>query len=157
MKIRTVVADGRKRVYGLFRKGLPYLKRELFVLQQLHRNKREMHEWVCIHSNKDIAYIGFSNAYKDGEICGLHLLFLFVKPEFQGRGIGSELMQFALRQKVVKGQDLFTTGNSAFFSRFGFSHCHSPESPLSSRKKVFLSLQKNESPHYIIGYEPEVL
>lgn len=156
MKIRPVVREERNRVYGLLRKGYSFFKEEFETIQRLHRNDKELYEWVCIHKNKNIAYIVFSKAYKGKTVCGLHLLFLFVKPEFQGKGIGTELMRFALRQKAIKGSPLYVLGDINYFSRFGFGRCNNPKGNLEGNKRKLLSTQKRSETCFTIGYEKEV-
>ena len=156
MKIRKVSLENRNKVYGLFRKGFGNLS-QLNSLQKLHRNNRILHEWVCIHTNKDIAYIAFSNAYHDGKICGTHLLFLLVKPEFQGQRIGIELMEFALRQPELQDTAVYVLGDRGFFERFGFELCTNPCSKFSGKKRKFLSLGNIAKTQFTIMYDPEYM
>jgi len=114
-----------------------------------------LHEWVCIHTNKNIAYIAFSNAYNDDKICGLHLLFLLVKPDFQRQGIGTELMQFALRQSELQDITVYVLGDSKFFERFGFELCAKPCSKFSGKKRKLLSLGNTVTSQFSVLYDPE--
>ncbi len=155
MKIRKINPEDRNKVYGLFRKGFPGNTLELNILQKIHRNERELHEWACIHTNKNIAYIAFSNAYKGNEVCGLHLMHFLVKPDFQGRGIGTELLSFALRQKEIQASSLYVLGDSHFYEKFGFELCSCPGSNHSRKGKHFLSIRNTQDEHFIVGYEPE--
>ena len=157
MKIRRVDPEGYNRVYGLFRKGFPELTRKLRVLEDLHRNERDLLEWVCIHKNKNIAYIAFSNVYNGHEVCGLHLLYLLVKPEFQGRGIGTELLHFALRQPAIATETVYTHGHLQFFARFGFKPCPHIGSPLAGRRKQLLSINQKGSKSVTLNYDIELL
>ena len=157
MKIRPVEKEGRNRVYGLLRKGFPSTKKDLEIVQRLHRNEKLIYEWVCIHKNKNIAYIVFSNAYNGAEVCGLHLLFLFVKPEYQGNGIGTELLQFAMRQKEIKKNILYVLGDLEFFSKFGFSISSNVKSVLGGKRfKLLSTTQKRKEQRFVVGYEREV-
>ncbi len=155
MKIRKISADERNKVYGLFRKGFPGSNSELNVLQKLHQNNRVLHEWACIHTNKNIAYIAFSNAYNDKEVCGLHLIHLVVKPDFRGRGISDELLSFALRQKVIQSSAIYVLGDSQFYTRFGFEPVSNPGCPFVVKGKQFLSIRNQTSSSFMIAYEPE--
>lgn len=155
MKIRKVSPDSRSKVYGLFRKGFPGSNFELNILQKLHKNDRILYEWACIHTNKNIGYIAFSNAYNGDDVCGVHLIHFVVKPEFQGRGIGTELLHFALRQEELQDQAIYVLGDGRFYKRFGFEACSNPSCPFGEKGKQFLSLQNIPGKHFTIGYEPE--
>ncbi len=155
MKIRRIIPEDRNKVYGLFRKGFPGSNIELNVLQKLHRNNRSLHEWACIHTNKKIAYIAFSNAYNGNEVCGLHLAYFIVRPDFQGRGIGSELLSFALRQKEIQASTLYVLGDEQFYKKFGFELCLSPGCQFTRKGKQFLSLRNTPEEHFTVSYEPE--
>jgi len=155
MKIRKISPDDRNKVYGLFRKEFSGSNIELNVLQKLHLNNRDLHEWVCIHTNKSIAYIAFSNAYNGTEICGLHLIHLVVNPDFKGRGIAAELLSFALRQKEVQSSTVFVLGDSQFYTRFGFELASNPNCPFTGKRKQFLSIRNRQVDHYTIAYDPE--
>ena len=155
MKIRKVIPEERNKVYGLFGKVFSGSNVQLNSLQKLHRKNRMLHEWVCIHTNKNIAYIAFSNAYKDGEVCGLHLLYLLVKPEFQGQGIRTELLQFALRQPELQDVAVYVLGDRIFFEHFGFELCANPCSQFSGKKRKFLSLGNTITTQCTVQYDPE--
>lgn len=155
MKIRKVSADDRNKVYGLFRKGFPGSNFELNILQKLHKNERILYEWACIHTNKDIAYIAFANAYKGKDVCGVHLVHFVVKPEFQGRGIGTELLNFSLRQEELKDKAIYVLGDLRFYSRFGFETCSNPSCPFGEKGKQFLSRHNTSGTQFMVGYEPE--
>lgn len=117
--------------------------------------RKAVHEWVCIHLNKIIAYIAFSNAYNGSAVCGLHLAPLAVKPEFQKQGIGSELLRFALRQDVIKANTFFALGDPGFYQKFGFKPCAIPVCPFDKNNGHFLSIRNNTSSRFTVGYEPE--
>ena len=90
-------------------------------------------------------------------MCGLQLALLAVKPEFQGQGVGSELLHFALRQPPIREQPVFVLGEAAFFGRFGFAECSLVRCSLPLRKKQrLLGLRENSCTPSTIGFEPEV-
>src|SRR5512136_1926138 len=97
MKIQKLTEENRTKVYALLNRAFPGSEYEVELVRKFHENGKPAHEWVCIHTNKIIAYIAFSNAYNGNEVCGLHLAPMAVTPEFQKQGVGSELLRFALR------------------------------------------------------------
>lgn len=155
MKIRELTPENYPKVAGLLRQVFPRSNHEARLVENLHRNGRVVHEWVGIHISRVIAYIVFSQAYNGAEVCGLHLALWAVKPEFQGQGVGAELLRFALRQEVIKTSTIFVLGNPDFYRQFGFAVCEKPVCPLAQKKTQFLCLRDNSSSPFTVGYEPE--
>jgi putative acetyltransferase len=155
MKIQTVTEENRAKVYALLHRAFPGSDQEAGLVQNLHGNGRAMHEWVCIHTNKVIAYIAFSNAYHGSNICGLHLAPMAVAPDFQKQGVGTELLRFALRQEAIKNQPLFVLGPPGYYHRFGFEPCSMPICPFDTDNAHFLSMRNTTIAGFVVGYEPE--
>ena len=155
MKIQKLTEDNRAKVYALLRSAFPGSDYEAGLVQKLHENGKPVHEWVCIHTNKVIAYIAFSNAYDCNDVCGLHLAPMAVAPDFQKQGVGAELLRFALRQEMIKSQPLFVLGEPGYYKRFGFEPCSLPICPFDKNNSHFLSMRNNTTTHFIVGYEPE--
>lgn len=155
MKIQRLTSENRPKVYALLRGAFPGSDYEAALVQKLHDNGRVIHEWVCIHTGKAIAYIAFTNAYHGRDICGLHLAPMAVAPEFQGRGVGSELLRFALRQEAISSQPLFVLGEPGYYSRFGFEPCRVPICPFDKNNAHFLSMRNATATSFVVGYEPE--
>lgn len=155
MKIQKVTIEHRPKVYALLQRAFPGSNYEVGLVQKLHENGRPIHEWVCIHTGKAIAYIAFTNAYNGQEICGLHLAPMAVAPDFQRQGIGSELLRFALRQEAIKSQTLFVLGEPGYYKRFGLEPCSMPVCPFDKNNAHFLSMRNTVTTSFIVGYEPE--
>lgn len=154
MKIRKPTPATYNKVYGLLQHAFPGSKEKQLV-EKLHKSGKIVHEWFCIHTNKAIAYIAFTNAYNGNEICGLHLGPLAVKPEFQNQGIGTELLRFAMRQDGIKGSTVFALGPVGFYEHFDFAPCSTPVSPLSKKNVKFYSIRNVTKTLFTVGYEPE--
>jgi putative acetyltransferase len=155
VKIQRVTEENYPRVYALLRSAFPYSEYEANLVQALHENGRPLHDWVCLQSNRIIAYLAFSNAYIHGEACGLHLAPMAVAPEYQGKGVGTELLTFALRQQEIKDRTLFVLGKPEYYQRFGFEPCQLPVCPFDSHNAHFLALRNSITSQTIVGYEPE--
>jgi putative acetyltransferase len=155
MKIQKVTVEHRPKVYALLQRAFPGSDYEARLLQRLHENNKTLHEWVCLHVNKAIAYIAFSPAYHGREICGLHLAPMAVAPDFQKQGVGTELLRFALRQEAVKGRPLFVLGEPGYYRRFGFEPCSLPICPFDTDNAHFLSMCNDVASNFTVGYEPE--
>lgn len=155
MKIQKVTQENQAKVYALLRSAFKGSSYEAELVQKLHENNRTIHEWICIHRSKAIAYIAFSNAYHGSELCGLHLAPMAVSPEMQKQGIGTELINFALRQPQIKGQPLFVLGKPGYYQRFGFKPCKQPLCPFDKNNANFLSMNHSSEESFTIGYEGE--
>ncbi len=155
MKIRKLTPENYPKVTALLRQAFPDSTEEVRLVENLHKNGREVHEWVCIHVNSVIAYIAFTKAYNGSDVCGLHLAPLAVKPEFQKQGVGSELLRFALRQEAIKDSTLFVLGDPRFYQKFGFELCAMPRCPFDKKNRHFLSIRNAASQQFTVGYEPE--
>lgn len=155
MKIRKPDENDYLKISGLLQRAFNPGQHETKLVETLRKNKRDIKEWVCIHKNKAVAYIAFSNAYQDGTVCGLHLGPMAVSPEFQYQGTGSELMNFALRQKSIKDNNIFVLGKPDFYKKFGFEPCTKPACPFDKKNKNFLMKGSLDFADFKIGYEPE--
>jgi len=155
MKIRELDTENYPKVAAMLKQAFPGSNYEIKLVEKLHKNQKPLHEWICIHKNRIIAYIAFSNAFNGSDICGLHLAPLAVKPEFQHQGIGSELLHFALRQDIIKEKTIFVSGNPNFYQKFGFEPCSNPVCPFDKKKVHFLAIRNNPDSLFTVGYEPE--
>ena len=155
MKIQKLTIENRPKVYALLQQAFPGSDYEARLVQNLHENGKPIHEWVCIHTSKVIAYIAFTNAYDGSDICGLHLAPMAVAPDFQGEGVGSELLRFALRQEAIRSETLFVLGEPGYYKRFGFEPCSAPICPFDKNNAHFLSMRNTITTRFSVGYEPE--
>jgi putative acetyltransferase len=155
MKIQKLTIENRAKVYALLQRTFPGSDYEAKLVRMLHENGKPIHEWVCIHTRKAIAYIAFTHAYHGHDICGLHLAPMAVAPEFQKQGVGAELLRFALRQEAIKSQPLFVLGEPGFYKKFGFEPCSLPNCPFDKNNAHFMSMRNNATTSFIVGYEPE--
>jgi putative acetyltransferase len=155
MKIQQVNPDNQAKAYALLRQAFPKSNYEVTLVQKLRENQRDIHEWICVHRNKAIAYIAFTNAYHGSAICGLHLGPMAVAPEMQKQGVGTELLNFALRQAAIKSQPLYVLGHPSYYAKFGFALCKTPICAFDKHNAHFLSLRNSVSEPFTIGYEAE--
>ena len=155
MKIRQLTTENYPKAASLLTHAFAPRKHEDQLFDKLHAKEREMQEWVCIHRNSVIAYIGFTQAYDGRRPVGLHLTLLAVKPQMQGQGTGSELLRFALRQDAIRERTIFVISYPQFFKKFGFERCAMPTCPFDKGNAQFLSIRNDASKEYTVGYEPE--
>jgi len=157
MKIRKLTTEEYPKALALLRKAFPGSNYETRLFENLHKNRKNLHEWICVHRNKAIAYIAYSNAFDGEKVCGLHLAPLAVTPQMQNQGIGSELLRFSLRQAVIKDKTLFVLGGTNFYTKLGFEHCDVPICPFDKKNTHFLSIRNNPTGMFTVGYEQEFM
>jgi putative acetyltransferase len=157
MKIRELTPQDYPMALALVRQTFSGSSYELRLFENLHKKGKPLHEWVCIHRNRVIAYLAYSNAFNGKEVCGLHLALLAVTANMQNQGIGSELLRFSLRQNEIREKPLFVLGDPNFFMKFGFEKCTMIICPFDKKNEHFLSLRNNIPGTFTIGYEPEFL
>lgn len=155
MKIRKVDDENLGKALALLRGAFPGSGYEAKLVERLHEHGRPIYDWVCIHTNKIIAYAAFTTAYQGQVPCGLHLAPLAVKPEFHRQGVGSELLKFCLSQEPIKSHPLFVLGAPAYYQRFGFAPCRMPRCPFAKNNAQFLSIRNETTSQFTVGYEPE--
>lgn len=155
MKIRPPTQEEHAKVAALLRQAFPGSAYEAHLVADLRSHGRIAQEWVCIHTNQVIAYLAFTKAYRGKAVCGLHLAPLAVKPEFQGQGIGSELLRFALRQEAIRDTTLFVLGDPGWYQKFGFTPCAMPICPFDEGNAHFLSIRNTITSQFKVGYEAE--
>ena len=157
MKIRPPAIEDRPRVSALLRQAFPEGNYEEKLIENLHKNSKPLHEWVGIHKGKVVAYIAYSRAFHDDRVCGLHLAPLAVAPNMQYQGIGTEMLNFSLRQKEIREQTLFVLGDPKYYEKFGFKLCRIPFCPFDRGNKHFLAMRNRAENEFTVGYEPEFL
>ena len=157
MKIRKLIPEEFPKASALLRNAFPGSNYEVRLFENLHKNNKPLYEWICIHRNKAIAYIAYSKAFYEEQVCGLHLAPMAVTPQMQNQGIGSELLRFSLRQKEIEGKTLFVLGDPKFYSKFGFERCAIPICPFDKNNAHFLSIGNTTTTAFTVGYEPEFL
>ena len=78
---------------------------------------------VAIEGEQVVGHILFSPVVIEaqrGSVPALALAPMAVRPEFQNQGIGTELMQFAMRQDGIKNSAVYVLGQGGFYQRFAF-------------------------------------
>lgn len=73
MKIRKPTPEHYPKAASLLDHAFAPSRYEVQLFDKLHEHNRTMHEWVCLVRDSVVAYIGFTNAYNEKKIVGLHL------------------------------------------------------------------------------------
>jgi putative acetyltransferase len=157
LKIRKLTPEEYPKVLALLRQAFPRGNYEVRLFENLHKKEKKLHEWICVHRNRAISYVAYSNAFNGKEVCGLHLAPLAVSPQMQNQGIGSELLNFSLRQIEIRENPIFVMGDPDFYLKFGFERCSMPICSFDKNNQHFLSIRNNTLSTFTVGYEQEFL
>jgi putative acetyltransferase len=122
MKIQKLTIENRAKVYALLQRAFPGSDYEAGLVQKLHENGRPVHEWVCLHTNKVIAYLAFSHAYHGNDICGLHLAPMAVTPEFQKQGWARNCSDLPCGRRRSKARPCLSWANPAITNGLALNH-----------------------------------
>ena len=156
MKIRKPDnEDLQRKAAAVLHRAFPNSTYEEKLITNLREAGDTIYEWVAIHRNLVIGYIAFTNAYNDDQIVGLHLAPLAIHPDYQRTGVGTELMQFVLRQKEIKDKTLFVLGKPGYYERFDFKHSHKPICPFTKNNKNFMIRGTLDESDFTVDYENE--
>lgn len=103
---------------------------------------------VAVNEEEIIGHILFSQIFietNEGEIPTIGLAPMAVKPEFQGTGIGSELVKAGLRTCSELGYShVFVLGHPEFYPKFGFLPSQSTfgiECPYPVQDRYFMAIE----------------
>ena len=155
MKIRKLEIEDRFKVIALIKNTFPDKKSHLRIITALYENNKDTYEWVCIHRKRIIAYIIFTKAYKENEVCGHLLGNITVHREFVKENVGDELIKFALRQKPIKDKPVFALRNKKFLTNHGFIKCENQYCSIPVRKDEFLTFGNNIKEPFRVDFESE--
>lgn len=99
---------------------------EHFVLHKLRESGAFIREldYVAEADGRIIGNIAYSKVFSNKEMCSEIIAFgpLSVHPDYQGQGIGRELVAFTLKKAEELGyKAVMITGNPEYYRRFGFA------------------------------------
>ena len=129
---------------------------ESSLVKGLVLNGRNIHHWLLEQDRQLLAYVCYSQAYRRGtEPIGWHLAPVAVRPEWQRKGHGSELIRHTLAQFPISGRPVFVLGDPGYYARFGFSRIREPHCPYDLSNEHFMALRYTGRESFMIGYERE--
>lgn len=128
---------------------------ESALIRSFHENRKEIREWVIEENEEIVGYICYSPAYHDQEMMGWHLAPVAVRPDMQGRGIGSRLIETSLQMPDLSGQPVFVLGDPGYYPRFGFERVDVPRCPFDEGNQHFLALRWQPDEDFEVSYESD--
>jgi len=128
MDIRPATSRDREEIRGVYLSAFPEGEREIVSKLALNLLSEEATpQTISLVAESEDAVVGhaaFSPVRMDNNENwqGYILAPLAVKPDYQGRGMGSKLIESGMQQLLVMGVNiLFVYGDPQYYGRFGFS------------------------------------
>lgn len=125
------------------------------LVSRLRGSGKPIYEWVSDDERGLSGYICYSNAFHGSEVIGLHLAPVAVRPDVQGRRVGSKLIVDSLAALETKEVPIFVLGDPRYYRRFGFVHVDSPICLFDQKNEHFMALRWSKGPQFVVGYEDE--
>lgn len=95
---------------------------EAAIVRRLHADQDSLLSLVAHRDDELVAHIEFFRILIGGKPAGVGLGPMSVRPEAQGRGIGSSLVRMGLTVMTGRGESIvFVLGHPEFYTAFGFS------------------------------------
>lgn len=121
MLVRSEAPADTAQIAAVLEAAFP-LHAESVLVRTLRENGRLMISLVAVEGVRLVGYIGFSPVTLDGEVIGLGLAPVAVKPGHQGHGIGGALITEGLKRATDSGVGLVVVlGDPLYYRRFGFT------------------------------------
>jgi putative acetyltransferase len=130
-------------------------KAESRIRDRVVKGRHPFEEWLVEVDGKVVAYILYTQASRGSTVVGYHLAPIAVHPDFQGYGIGSQLISDTLDRDPIRDESVFVLGDPDFYERFGFARPDSASCPFDPDNRHFRALRWEEpaSP-FTVGYVP---
>jgi putative acetyltransferase len=117
--------DQRERIYRVITRAFEGRNEEAELVDTLRSTGDLLLSLVATVDGEIVGHAAFSRLTidtADGPAGGVALAPVAVDPNYQGAGVGSQLISTAI--EILKGRDervILVVGNPAYYSRFGFS------------------------------------
>lgn len=155
--IRKEIDKDFKDIYNLVKNAFENCEHsdgnEHNLVEKLRKSKNYIPKLslVAVESNKIVGYIMMTKLYikKDNNIYeSLALAPLSVLPEYQNKGIGSRLIEEALKlSKKLGYENIFVLGSENYYPRFGFKEAinFGIKAPFEVPSKNFMAIELIEN------------
>lgn len=116
--------------------------------------RQETHQaWGIEKDGKLVAFVLYTVATRGAEEIGFHLAPVAVHPDFQGKGLGAELIRRTLEMDPLVSTAVFVLGDPAFYEQFRFSRVTTGLCPYDEENRHFRALRWDDSGEpFVIGY-----
>ena len=113
-------------------------------------------EWVMEGDDRIVCHILYSQATDDsGTFIGYHLAPIAIHPDYQKRGLGTQLIKETLTNEALASESIFVLGDPQFYKRLGFAETTSAQCPFDENNQHFRALRWHDRERpFTIGYDP---
>ncbi|MDA9764457.1 MAG: N-acetyltransferase [Opitutales bacterium] len=126
---------------------------ESTLVECVYRSTEVFHDWVYLESDRIVAYVLYTQACRRDELVGWHLAPLAVHPDFQNKGLGSELIEQTLLESPISDEPVFVLGDPNYYERFGFAKTESAQCSYDPGNQHFRAMRWTEADEaFDIGY-----
>jgi putative acetyltransferase len=151
--LRAATAYDLSQIKELLDAAFTPSKFESALVEAVFNSGEEFWGWVTQEGSQLIGVVIYTLAFRDGVIIGYHLAPVAVHPDFQGRGVGSELIETTLSLPPIAAASVFVLGHPAYYERFGFVPIVSAICPYEPSNEHFRALRWTEAAEpFTIGY-----
>jgi putative acetyltransferase len=128
-------------------------KLESILVDFVFNSGEEFWGWVAEEESQLTGVVIYTLAFRDGVAIGYHLAPVAVHPNFQRRGVGSELIETSLNLPPISAASVFVLGDPAYYERFGFAPVTTAICPYEPSNEHFRALRWKETEEpFSIGY-----
>ena len=153
--VRPAVEKDLKSIKGLLDEAFAPSRYESTLVRAVWGSGEEYFDWVWEEHGQIIAYILYTQAFRNGEHIGWHLAPVAVHPSDQARGLGSHLVAETLCQSPLADSPVFVLGDPGFYERFEFTKLQLAQCPYDPGNQHFRALRWNDGESvFEIGYSP---
>ena len=155
LSMRTPEPDDVTAIVSLLDEAFTPSEFESRLVSTLIKNRRTVHQWLLELEDRIVAYVCYSQAYREGAPIGWHLAAVAVHPDWQRQAHGSQLIRQTLIQSPIADSAVFVLGDPAYYARFGFCPTRVPRCAFDPGNEHFMALRYTSQDDFVIGYEPE--
>lgn len=123
------------------------------LIREVAARRERHHAWGIEKEGALVAFILYTMATRGAEEIGFHLAPVAVHPDYQGGGLGSELIRCSLEMGPLASSAVFVLGDPVFYERLGFSRVTMALCPYDEENRHFRALRWDDSGEpFVIGY-----
>ena len=153
--IRQPVDEDSQAITDLLNTAFAPSQYESKLRSAIKNGERPHWEWVMEHDERIVGHILYTHATNDsGAFIGYHLAPVSIHPDYQNRGLGSQLINETLTSEALATESIFVLGDPKFYERFGFVETESVICPFDENSQHFRALRwRDRARPFTIGYD----
>lgn len=151
--LRTATPSDLPQIKELLDAAFAPSQFESTLVESIFNSGEEYWAWVTEEQRQLTGVVVYTLAFRDGVPIGYHLAPVAVHPDFQGRDVGTELIETTLNLPPISTASVFVLGDLVYYERFGFVPVTSAICPYEPSNEHFRALRwKETAEQFTIGY-----